>query len=72
MFRELCKVLVDHVERRLEDRFKNRRDLGSEQILNESESITLDKYKGALTPSRVVIVDITFKTSASRASATLR
>ena len=30
MFRELCKVLVDHVKRRLKDSFKNRRDLRCE------------------------------------------
>ena len=35
MLRELCEVLVDHVKRRFEDCFKNRRDLGREQILEQ-------------------------------------
>ena len=35
MLRELCEVLVDHIKRRFEDRFKNRRDLGREQILEQ-------------------------------------
>lgn len=39
VFRELCKVLVDHVERWLKDSFKNRGDLWREQILNEIESL---------------------------------
>lgn len=38
MLRELCKVLVNHVKRRFEDGFKNRRDLGREQILEQIRS----------------------------------
>lgn len=74
MLRELSKVLIDHGERRTEDGFHDRWYLRDQERLDESEACQIaTPYRGKTpTPRRVMIVVMTFKTSASLAEGTLR
>jgi len=70
---ELSKILVDHVQCRLEDGFEDRRYLRSEEgLMWMSPEQLCDSQNTRLTPRRDVMVAITFKTSASLAVGTLR